>query len=78
MAMVTPGVLHYLQLIVAQRNSTADSLRGFQITKVLCANLTPRARTRARSAGIGLARAELSPVLLTFSLFLFLPDFGNP
>jgi hypothetical protein len=48
--------------------------KSFQITRVLCANLTPQ----ACSVGIGLAWADLSPVLLTFSPFLFLSDFGNP
>jgi hypothetical protein len=59
---------------VRQRYSREESLQVVRTARGLCAK-TP---VRARSAGIGLARVELSPVLLTFSLFLFLPDFGNP
>jgi hypothetical protein len=59
---------------VRQRYSWEESLRVIRIAKGLCA----KARAGAHSAGIGLARVELSPVLLTFSLFLFLPDLGNP
>ena len=66
-----------MQLSVRQRQGRKESLRVFQTARGLCAKTPARARA-ARSVGIGLARAELSPVLLTFSLFLFLPDFGNP
>jgi hypothetical protein len=37
----------YLQLLVTQRNSVADSLWVFQNARVLYANLTPRARAGA-------------------------------
>jgi hypothetical protein len=46
------------------RNSTTDSLKVFQITRVPGEKLAARMRARACSACIGLARAELSPVLL--------------
>jgi hypothetical protein len=46
------------------RNSIADSLKVFQITRVPGEKLAARTRAWARSACIGLARAELSPVLL--------------
>jgi hypothetical protein len=60
------------------RNSTADSSKVFQITRVPGEKLAARTHARARSACIGLARAKLSLVLLMLSLFLFLPDLGNP
>jgi hypothetical protein len=63
---------------VRQRYSREESLRVVRTARGLCAKMPARASERARSAGIGLARAELSLVVLTFSLFLFLPDFGNP
>jgi hypothetical protein len=63
---------------VRQINSKEDSLRVFQTTRDFCAKWTSRARARARSAGRGLARVRLSPLLFRFSLFLFLPDLGNP
>jgi hypothetical protein len=61
---------------VRERYSREESLRVIRTDRGLCAK-TP---ARAHSAGIGLARVELSPILLTFSLFLFLflPDLGNP
>jgi hypothetical protein len=60
------------------RNINADSSKVFQITRVPGKKLAARTRARARSAFIGLARAELSPILSKFSFFLFLPDLGNP
>jgi hypothetical protein len=66
----------YLRMSVTQRNSAMTSLRVFQITRVLCVNLTPRGRPRAHFACRGPARARLSPLLFMLSLFLFLPDLG--
>jgi hypothetical protein len=60
------------------RNSTVGSSKVFKITKVPGEKLVARTRVRARSTCIGLAQAELSPVLLMLSFFLFLPDLGNP
>jgi hypothetical protein len=62
-----------VQMSVRQGNSATDSLRVFQIGRVLCANLA----TRARFACRGPARARLSPLLFMLCLFLFLPDLGN-
>jgi hypothetical protein len=67
-----------LRLLVTQRNSVADSLRGFQIVMVFCANLTPRARAGVLSLVHGPTWASFSPLLFILSLFLFLPDVGNP
>jgi hypothetical protein len=66
-----------VQMSVRQGNSATDSLRVFQIARVLCANLATRARARARFACRGPTRARLSPLLFMLSLFLFLPDLGN-
>jgi hypothetical protein len=63
-----------VQMSVRQRNSGEDSLRVFQTTRDLCAKWTPRTRFTCR----GPARARLSPLLFMLSLFLFLPDLGNP
>jgi hypothetical protein len=63
---------------VRQRYSREESLRVIRTARGLCAKTPARARALAHSAGIGLARVELSPILLTFSLVLFLPDLGNP
>jgi hypothetical protein len=63
-----------VQLSVRQRNSRKESLRVVQIARGLCAKTPARACFACR----GPSRARLSPVLLTFFLFLFLPDFGNP
>jgi hypothetical protein len=60
------------------RNSTTNSSKVFQITRVPGEKLAAQTRARARSACIRLARAKLSPVLLMLSFFLFLPDLENP
>jgi hypothetical protein len=65
------------EIVSDTRNSTADSSKVFQITRVPGEKLAERARAGAFACH-GPSRARLSPVLLTFSLFLFLPDFGNP
>jgi hypothetical protein len=62
---------------VRQGNSATDSLRGFQIARVLGAKLAAWARAGAHFACRGLARARLSSLLFMLSLFLFLPDLGN-
>jgi hypothetical protein len=62
-----------MRLSVTQGNSATKSLRVFQIARVLCANLTPRARAGALSPVCGPTRASFSPPLFTISLFLFLP-----
>jgi hypothetical protein len=58
-----------LRMSVRQGNSATDSLRVFQIARVLCANLATRARARSRFACRGPAQARLS--LLLFMLFPF-------
>jgi hypothetical protein len=63
---------------VRHRYSREESLQVIRIARGLCAKTQARAHARAHSAGIGLARVELSPLLLTFSIFLFLPDLVIP
>jgi hypothetical protein len=67
-----------MEMSVRQRNSREESLQVIRTARVLCAKTPARARTRARSACIGLTRAKLSSSLLMLFLFLFLPDLGNP
>jgi hypothetical protein len=67
-----------MRMSVRQSNSVVGSLRVFQNTRVLCANLTPRACASALSHVCGPAWARFSLVLFTFFLFLFLPEIGNP
>jgi hypothetical protein len=58
----------YLRMSVTQRNSAMASLRVFKITRVLCINLTPRARFRLCVGRLGLVSAHYySP----FSFFFF-------
>jgi hypothetical protein len=59
-----------LRLSVTQRNSDANSLRVFQIIKVFCANMKPRARAGALSPVHGSTWASFNPLLFMLSLFL--------
>jgi hypothetical protein len=53
------------------RNIAKDSLRVFQIAKVLCAKSPARARARARFPVGGLTWADLIPSLFIIFLFSF-------
>jgi hypothetical protein len=64
-----------MQMLVRQTNSGEDSLRVFQMTRDLYARWTPGHAQRRAFAYHGPAWASFSPVLFTFFLFLFLPDF---
>jgi hypothetical protein len=66
-----------VQMSVRHWNSGKDSLRVFQIARVLCANLTPRAPVGARFPRRGLTWAGFNPLLFIFFPFLFLPDLEN-
>jgi hypothetical protein len=69
----------YLWMSVRQGNNATDSLRVFQIMRVLYANLATRARVGARFACRGPAQPRLSSLLfMLFPFFPFLPVLGNP
>jgi hypothetical protein len=59
---------------VRQRYSKEESLRVVRTVRGLCAKTPARVCFACR----GPSRARLSPLLLMLSLFLFLPDLGNP
>jgi hypothetical protein len=66
-----------VKMLETHVNSGKDSLRVFQMTRGLCAKMTPRARAGARFPVHGPVRDGFSPLLFILSLFLFLLRLGN-
>jgi hypothetical protein len=61
----------YLRMSLTQRNSAMASFKVFQILRVFCVNLIPRARAGALSSVRGPAWASLAQYYSPFSFFFF-------
>jgi hypothetical protein len=66
-----------VQMSVRHGNNAKDSLRGFQIARVLCANLAMQARARACFPKHGPTWAGFSPILFIIFPFSFSARLGK-